>query len=112
MINYPESNHPYASNSDITWDWQGPARFFGMNVTFDPQTSLATGDVLYVQSEGNVDIPGSPFTLQQLANKIVEVPGNLLLIRLVTQPGNKDWGFAVTEIVGLLGSLNFMTYHL
>ena len=109
---YPESPHPYKSNTTDTQTYTGDSNLVQLSVTFDPQTAFATGDLLYVQDGSGNDISGSPFSGTDLAGQTVLVPWNVVKIILVSLPGTKAWGYKVTNIVGWTPRFNFMTYHL
>ena len=98
---YPESAHPYAPNYDFTWNFQSGTTATYLDVTFDPNTALGSGDKLYVQDTYGVDIPGSPFTGTSLAGTTQRIPGGNVRFRLMSDATGEAFGFAITNIVPL-----------
>ncbi|MBI3684250.1 MAG: hypothetical protein HY235_28070 [Acidobacteria bacterium] len=101
---FPESDHPYADNTDRTWTFTLPGSAASLNVTFDSRTSVEPGyDFIHVLDANSRPIPGSPFSGNQLAGRTVTVTGSTVRIRLVTDDSVTDYGFKVTAITGTGG---------
>ena len=101
-----ESAHPYAANTDLIWTCTVSDNPSALDVTFDPRTSLEPGiDFLYVFNANGVSVPGSPFTGTELAGQTKRVTGNTVVIRLVSDRRNNDFGFKVTSIVPVAGTI-------
>ena len=97
----PESDHPYANNTDKTYTYTLPGGAASLNVTFDSRTSVEPGyDFLYVSDASGTQIQGSPFTGNALAGKTIVVPGATVKIRLVSDDNIVDYGFRLTGITG------------
>ena len=97
----PESPHPYSNDYDNTWVCTVPGNPTSINVTFDVATSIEGGDLLYVMNANGVNIVGSPFTGTSLSGQTVNVLGNTVRIRLVTDSRRTDYGFKVTNVTGI-----------
>jgi hypothetical protein len=101
----PESDHPYANNTDKTWSFTQPGNPSSINVTFDSRTSVEPGyDFLYISDGNGNQIPGSPFSGGALGGRTVTVPGATIKIRLVSDDSDVDYGYKVTSITGNTGS--------
>lgn len=99
VAQYIESNHPYATNTDVLWEYTEPD-YTGdlMKITFSSDTALESScDYLYI-SDKYGDISGSPFTGNNLAGKTITVKGNSFKIRLTSDNGTNLYGFRITSI--------------
>ncbi|MCL5742391.1 MAG: M12 family metallo-peptidase, partial [Acidobacteria bacterium] len=97
----PESDHPYANNTDKTWTYTLPQGAASLNVTFDSRTSVEPGyDFIYISDANGTPISGSPFTGASLSNRTISVPGATVKIRLTSDSSTVDYGFKVTSITG------------
>lgn len=97
----PESSHPYPNDYDNTWVCTVPGNPTSVNVTFDVSTSIEGGDLVYVMNASGVNIAGSPFTGLSLSGQTVNVPGNTVRIRLVSDSRRTDYGFKVTNVTAI-----------
>lgn len=97
----PESAHPYSTDYDNTWTCTLAGSLSSLSVVFDGQTSIDPTDLLYVMDANGVNISGSPFTGTTLAGQTVNVTGNTVKIRLVSDSRRTDWGFKVDSVTGL-----------
>ncbi|MFN7975157.1 MAG: hypothetical protein U0166_22870 [Acidobacteriota bacterium] len=96
---YPESAHPYANNTNLTWSYTQSGSPASINVTFDAQTSVETNyDYIYVKDKNGVNIAGSPFTGTTLAGATKNVPGDTVKITLTSDSSVTKWGFKVTNV--------------
>ncbi|MBQ8854476.1 MAG: leucine-rich repeat protein, partial [Alistipes sp.] len=109
LIEYPESDHPYADNCDITWKFTYPEDVDMLTVTFSEDTMLENGcDYIYIgDSEGNETSYGG----RELAGKKLILPGRFFTIRLTSDGSATYYGFAITSIEALkkvdLGKVTF-----
>lgn len=91
---YPQSYHPYASDTDKSWQVRRPGASC-ITLTFSEETYFEGGrDYLTIYDE-NGDEVGS-YTGNELAGASVTVPGDALTIRL--RALGSAYGFAVTDI--------------
>ena len=91
-----ESAHPYALSFDQFWQYRidGAEKLF---VTFDDRTEIEEGfDFLYVLDGQKKEL--GKYTGTALAGKTIEVPGDTVRIRLVTDDAGDAWGFKVTAV--------------
>jgi len=95
---YPESPHPYPDNMNQTWSYYYNGSCASLNVTFDSQSSLQTGDWLYVTDSNGNPVSSSPFTGSGLAGQTLLVPGSAVSLRLVSNASGNAWGFRVTNV--------------
>lgn len=101
----PESPHPYPNNFDFTWTCVVAGNPSSLNVTFDPLTAVQIGfDFIHVTDANGVHVIGSPFTGTTLAGQTLNIPGNTVKIRLVTDGTLQAYGLKVTNIVGVFPS--------
>jgi hypothetical protein len=110
----PESAHPYTDNLDQTWNYTVPGNPPQIRVTFDSRTSVEQAfDFIYVFDNAGNQVPGSPFTGNQLAGRTLTMAGPSFRIRFTTDGSVVDWGFRVTsaEAVATSGPrLNVTTF--
>jgi len=96
LIEYPESDHPYQNNSNITWKFTYPGDADMLEITFSADTQVENGyDYIYIgDSEGNETC----YTDTELAGKKIVVPGKVFTIRLTSDGSAVRYGFAITSI--------------
>ena len=97
----PESSHPYENNLNQTWTCVQPGNPSSIDVSFDPQTLFERADFLYVKDKNGNNIPGSPFTDATLAGTTKTIPGDTVVITLVSNERRSEWGFKVTNIASV-----------
>ena len=87
---YPESSHDYENDLDKTYTYTADdAR--SLLVTFSPQTEVETNvDYIYIN--------GVQYTGKALAGKKIEVAGDTLAIRLVSDNSDSAYGFSIDSI--------------
>lgn len=102
----PESDHPYAEDLDDTVTYVIPDLPSTSYVVFDPLTDIGPGDQIYItntntspaytlDADSNVEFT-SPFTGSQLSGALVQITGDRLNIRLVSNsPTNTAYGYKV-----------------
>ncbi|MFZ5927619.1 MAG: NBR1-Ig-like domain-containing protein [Acidobacteriota bacterium] len=95
---YPESPHPYPNSTNQSWSYSYNGSCGSLNVTFDSQTFLQSGDWLYVTDINGYAIAGSPFSGSTLAGQTVSVPGSSVFLQLVSNASGNGWGFRVTNV--------------
>ena len=90
-----ESEHKYTSNSDLMWRYtlEGAEKLF---VTFDAQTAFVGSDYLYVY-DGNKNKVGQ-YGGDELSGKTITVPGDTIILNLVTDNARVAWGFKVVNV--------------
>ena len=93
---YPESDHPYAANSDARWTYVHPHQAYALKITFSEDTELESGyDFLYVIGEDGTE---QKFSGTELQGKSVCVFGDSFTLRL-TSDSSVNWnGFTVTSV--------------
>jgi hypothetical protein len=95
---YPESPHPYPNSTNQSWSYYYNGSCGSLNVTFDSQTFLQSGDWLYVTDFNGYAISGSPFSGSTLAGQTISVPGSSVFLQLVSNASGNGWGFRVTNV--------------
>jgi len=96
---YPESEHPYAENSDITWTYTHPQEAYALKITFSEDTELEEGwDYLYVIGEDGTQQKYSGTALQ---GESVYVIGDSFTLRLTSDSSYNKNGFTVTAVESL-----------
>ena len=92
--NYPESSHNYDNNLDKTYMYSIPDAAM-LKVTFSASTMVETNvDYIYIN--------GIQYTGNELADKTVEISGNTLEIRLVSDSTDTEYGFSIVKIEALI----------
>ncbi len=76
-----------------------------LRVTFDPRTSVEPGrGAIEVAGRDDVPVQGSPFSGADLAGRTIDIPGNLVRIRLTADAqATPLFGYAVTSVVDQSG---------
>ena len=97
--NWPESQHDYESDSDITWDYAYGSDAYALRIVFSPDT----------QTEDNYDYititdslgESTQYSGTGLAGRQLILPGNRFTIRLTSDGGINKYGFALTEVAAI-----------
>ena len=98
LLEYPESDHPYEDNSNITWKFTYPGDAEMLQITFSEDTKTESCDYIYItDSEGNE----TSYSGDALSGKTITVPGKNFTIRLTSDGSVVYYGFAITSIVVL-----------
>lgn len=93
---YPESEHPYADKSDLSWTYTHPEAAFGLKIRFSANTELEEGyDFLYIVHENGDE---GKYTGKALAGKTIMLQGGSFTLRLVSDGGIRAYGFAIEDI--------------
>jgi hypothetical protein len=99
------SSHNYDNDTDFIWSYtKNGAR--SLSVTFDKRCSVENNfDFLYVYDGDGNQI--GKYTGTALAGKTLEVSGDTIRIKLVTDSTGTDWGFGIVSIESVLfGDVN------
>ncbi|MGN1166281.1 MAG: leucine-rich repeat protein, partial [Lachnospiraceae bacterium] len=91
-----ESPHNYTNDCSDYWVYtaSGVTR---LAVTFDERTNIEDGfDYLYIYDEEGTEI--GKYTGTELAGQTVNLTGNTVKIKLVSDSSGNEWGFKVTDI--------------
>ena len=94
-----ESGHNYEINCSDYWVYTDSSidEDEMLQVTFDERTEMEDGfDYLYIYSANGDQI--GKYTGKELAGKVVEIPGNTIKIKLVSDEAGTAWGFKVVNI--------------
>ncbi len=91
-----QSEHNYADNMSKLWIYRVD-NADSLDVTFDEQTEVEEGsDYLYIYDRTGSEI--GKYTGTALAGKTLNVPGNTVKIRLVSDSSGSMWGFKVASV--------------
>ncbi len=103
LIEYPESDHPYANNTNQTWTYTHNKPADSLKITFSSDTEVENYyDEIYIyNADGSQQ---GVYTGTQLAGKTVEVTGNSFSIKLTSDGSVNKYGFTITNIEGVGGS--------
>ncbi len=94
---YPESEHPYPNGVEETYSYQYPYAF-KLELTFSEDTQFeAMTDYLYVMDAAGTII--GTYTGRELSGKTIEVSGDTVQVRLVSDEDSAQYGFSLTSIV-------------
>ena len=97
LVDYPESDHPYAVNADETWTYVHGTDAEELLITFSEECYVESNyDHIYIY-DGNGDQVGA-YTGSALAGQTVTVPGNSFSIRLTSDEMLCDYGFTIVSI--------------
>ena len=91
-----QSAHPYDNSSKDYWSYtvEGADRLF---VTFSELTTVEEGSDYLFLYDGNGNLVGT-YTGDTLAGETVEIPGDTVVIKLVSDGTYSEFGFAVVEV--------------
>ncbi len=89
------SDHPYANGSDVAWIYRMEDAE-SLDVKFNAETKLASGDYLYVYDAESKEV--GKYSGDELAGRTVNVPGSVVRIRLVAEGSGGAYGFGVDDI--------------
>ena len=79
---YPESEHPYAENSDISWKYTHPESAYALKITFSDDTEVESNyDFIYITDSAGTT---SQYTGKELAGKTLYLTGSSFTIRLTS----------------------------
>ena len=98
-LDYLKSSHNYENNTDKTWVYtdSGVGK---LKVTFSEETSVENGaDFIYIYDKNDNQV--GKYTGTKLSGVTVEIPGDTVKIRLVSDSSENDYGFEVTSVVAL-----------
>ena len=91
-----ESPHNYLNNCSDFWLYTSSDPGDALEVTFDERTELEEDfDFLYVYDVDGKEV--GKYTGKQLSGETIEVPGDTVKIKLVSDNAGNKWGFKVTE---------------
>ena len=95
---FPESAHPYANNSSLSWTYQHPVDVGSLTITFSADTEVGAGDYIYVTgaSGGKKSFSGAA-----LKGRTITVPGSSVTFELASDAAATAYGFKVTNITGV-----------
>ena len=93
-----ESAHKYENNFSDFWIYTA-AGMKTLNVTFDARTEVEDGfDYIYIYGADGTEV--GKYTGKELSGVTIQVPGNTVKIKLVSDNSGNAWGFKVTRITG------------
>lgn len=91
-----ESPHNYANDCSDFWIYTDK-NAENLDVTFDSRTNVEESfDYIYIYDSQNNEI--GKYTGTELAGKTVELSGNTVKIKLVSDKAGEEWGFKVTDV--------------
>ncbi|MBE5774130.1 MAG: hypothetical protein E7337_09380 [Clostridiales bacterium] len=96
---YPESEHPYADDSDITWEYVHDSEAYALKVTFSEESKFESGcDYLVITEEDGTQ---AQYTGTSLAGSEIWLLGDSFTLRLVSDFSYNYYGFAITDIAAV-----------
>lgn len=99
---YPESAHPYESDSDITWSYTYPGQAAALKIRFSEDTMTEENYDYLMITDANADT--QEYSGDQLQGKELYLAGNHFSIRLVSDDSYEYYGFSIDSITGLTES--------
>jgi len=97
-VDYPESAHPYESNSEQTWKYVHYEDAPCLSVSFSFETNLGDPSSASLTITDSVGV-NIVFSRDELSNATLILPGNSFQLRLKTRSNNPPYyGFKVEEI--------------
>ena len=90
---WPESEHPYANNSDITWTYTHPQAAGMLMFTFSDKCYLADGDSIIVKDGNGYQV--SAYYGTDAAGASNMIGGNTFTIELHTNDEGVGYGFSI-----------------
>ncbi len=94
---YPESAHPYESNTDQSWLYAAQENVESLIITFSEDTQTENGYDYILISDKNGNLIGQ-YSGTELSGKTVEVPGNAFTIRMTSDGSSEYHGFTIDNI--------------
>ena len=92
---YPESAHPYADNSDITWTYVYPGSADYLKITFTNDSEVENNyDKVYLKGTDGVE---NMYT-GPLSGVVVYTAGNSFTLRFTSDSSVQKYGFAVASV--------------
>ena len=91
-----ESPHNYGNNCSDVWLYTLPGAS-KITATFDERTNIEDGfDYLYIYNAKGEQV--GKYTGTELAGKSIDIDGDTVKIKLVSDGGGNEWGFKVTDV--------------
>ena len=91
-----ESPHNYGNNCSDVWLYTLPGAS-KITATFDERTNIEDGfDYLYIFNAKGEQV--GKYTGTELAGKSIDIDGDTVKIKLVSDGGGNEWGFKVTDV--------------
>ena len=91
-----ESPHNYGNNCSDVWLYTLPGAS-KITATFDKRTNIEDGfDYLYIYNAKGEQV--GKYTGTELAGKSIDIDGDTVKIKLVSDGGGNEWGFKVTDV--------------
>ena len=91
-----ESPHNYRNNCSDIWLYTLPGAS-KITATFDERTNIEDGfDYLYIYNAKSEQV--GKYTGTELAGKSIDIDGDTVKIKLVSDGGGNEWGFKVTDV--------------
>ena len=91
-----ESPHNYRNNCSDIWLYTLPGAS-KITATFDERTNIEDGfDYLYIYNAKGEQV--GKYTGTELAGKSIDIDGDTVKIKLVSDGGGNEWGFKVTDV--------------
>ena len=114
---FPQSEHPYANNTDHSWTYTHPTDAASLKVTFSSETQFENAkDYLYITGSDGVE---RSYTGTMLKGATVTIPGNSFTIRLASDETITEYGFRIVNIAAVaassrieIGSCGSLSYEL
>ena len=103
---YPASSHPYESDLDKTYEYCYPdARHLSVSFSNDTFTEYQTDYIYLYDAKGNEE---GVYSGDELAGQTIEFDGDRFSIKLVSDSGFEEWGFAVDriDVIGRIDNCN------
>ena len=96
---WPESEHPYADNTDQTWTYQHSEAADWLRVTFSEETQTETNydTITIIDADGHE----TEYTGTDLSGKTLYLAGDSFSIHLETDGSVSKYGFSIVDIRGL-----------
>ena len=95
-----ESPHKYENNCSDYWIYSTESDGDALQITFDPRTEVEDGfDYIHIYSSDGTEV--GKYTGTQLSGATINVPGQSVKIKLVSDNAGNEWGFKVTNITSI-----------
>ncbi len=96
---WPESEHPYADNTDQTWSYQHPEAADWLRVVFseDTQTESTYDTILITDAQGGKN----EYSGSELSGETLYLAGDHFTIQLTSDYSVNMYGFSIVDIQGM-----------
>lgn len=92
------SEHPYANNANLSWQYTHPGNAQYMDIVFSEKTKTeAENDIITILDRNGNRV--GEYSGEDLTGRTISLPGNSFTIHLDTDDSITDFGFEIAEVI-------------